>query len=191
MLWLERGAGADEAVGRDQRGAGAGPLRLRALGVADLRVGERRGLGDGRLAGQRLGVRLLAVVEIEGRQRAGDLIGLGEAGVRVLRDRPCDRERAARPAGRGSPARGRRSRRSPGVCRRRRAGRDRSFRRARRSRACRAARSPTARCSRPAAHRRHRRRPSWPAPADRSESRRVLSGLLIAGSPEEARAPGA
>ena len=57
-------------------------------------MGERRLLGHGRLAGERVRLRFLAVVEIQDRIVAGDAIGLGEPGMRILGDRSRDRQRA-------------------------------------------------------------------------------------------------
>jgi hypothetical protein len=83
----------DETVGCEQRGAGAGPFGLGAFRIGDLGVSERRGLGLRRLARERLGVGLHAIVQIERRQLAGDLIGVGKPDVRILRDRFRDGDR--------------------------------------------------------------------------------------------------
>jgi hypothetical protein len=55
-------------------------------------MAERRFLGHGGLSGQGIGIGLPAVVELQARKLAGDLVGVGDPGMRVFGDGPGDRD---------------------------------------------------------------------------------------------------
>ena len=97
-----RAVNAGEPAAGDERPLGRRPRAAAAVGVGHLGHGAGGGLGDAGAVLQRLGGRFGGIVEVQVAQgAAGQMLGVGQAGVGVLRRQPRHGDRAFHKLGAG------------------------------------------------------------------------------------------